>query len=394
MNQTRRSARQRGVSLIEALVALAVMAIGMLAIVGVQATLRTNSDVAKQRTEALRLAQREVEKWRSFVVLGPGATGTIGYEDITSDTFTENGVNATFSVTRTVADLPASSPGKSLKVSVDWNDRTNDNAQRVQLSTVVAGIAPELAPTLSIMGDGDTARRPGGRNRGIPITAKDLGDGTSGLIPPRSSGGVVWVFNNNTGLIRLCSTTVTVTSDLDTTNITCADNAGVALLLAGFVHYSVPPSIFTTPSGTTFTGLIGSALTEALSLQVGVDQTLPSSLAGLVDCFSDVFDSETLAYYCAVPVLQIPNTTPAWSGSVRFAYPVASSPQIASSPTSTSSSQRKVCRYPAASAAYSNEQNSRLNQNFLLIRAGRLTVAGSATYPCPSTPVAFVLHQP
>ena len=45
---------QRGISLVEALVAMLVMSFGMLAIVGLQATLRLNADVAKQRAEAVR----------------------------------------------------------------------------------------------------------------------------------------------------------------------------------------------------------------------------------------------------------------------------------------------------------------------------------------------------
>jgi Tfp pilus assembly protein PilV len=52
----------RGVSLVEAMVALAVMAFGMLAEVGVQTTLRLNADVAKQRSEATRIAQETLER--------------------------------------------------------------------------------------------------------------------------------------------------------------------------------------------------------------------------------------------------------------------------------------------------------------------------------------------
>lgn len=58
--------RDRGVSLIEALVALAVMAFGMLGVVGMQSTLRFNSDVSKQRSEAVRIVQETVEQRRNF----------------------------------------------------------------------------------------------------------------------------------------------------------------------------------------------------------------------------------------------------------------------------------------------------------------------------------------
>ncbi len=61
----RRHPRQRGISLIEAVVALAVMAFGMLAFVGLQSSLRFNGDVAKQRAEAVRIAQEAIEQWRA-----------------------------------------------------------------------------------------------------------------------------------------------------------------------------------------------------------------------------------------------------------------------------------------------------------------------------------------
>jgi Tfp pilus assembly protein PilV len=68
-----RNRLQRGISLIEALLALAVMALGMMGLVGVQSTLRSTSDVAKQRSEAVRIAQAEIERWRAFDALNGGA---------------------------------------------------------------------------------------------------------------------------------------------------------------------------------------------------------------------------------------------------------------------------------------------------------------------------------
>ncbi|MBK9136249.1 MAG: prepilin-type N-terminal cleavage/methylation domain-containing protein [Betaproteobacteria bacterium] len=71
----------RGISLIEALVAMAIMAFGMLGVVGMQATLRANADAAKQRSEATRLAEEKIEQWRSFSVL-PTTTGVKAFADI------------------------------------------------------------------------------------------------------------------------------------------------------------------------------------------------------------------------------------------------------------------------------------------------------------------------
>ena len=83
------AARSRGVSLIEALVALAVMAFGLLGVVGMQATLRFNADVSRQRAEAVRMAQEKMEEMRAFGVLGSVApAGEHGYADIISATDT------------------------------------------------------------------------------------------------------------------------------------------------------------------------------------------------------------------------------------------------------------------------------------------------------------------
>src|SRR5437899_474369 len=61
-----RNSSERGFTLLEALIALLVMAFGMLALVGMQSMLSRNADAAKQRTEAMRLVQEKMECLRSF----------------------------------------------------------------------------------------------------------------------------------------------------------------------------------------------------------------------------------------------------------------------------------------------------------------------------------------
>lgn len=57
-----RSVKSRGVSLVEALVALLVMSFGMVALVGILSNLRRSEDLARQRGEAQRIAQAEIAK--------------------------------------------------------------------------------------------------------------------------------------------------------------------------------------------------------------------------------------------------------------------------------------------------------------------------------------------
>ena len=64
--------RSQGVSLFEALVALAVMAFGILGIVGLQMSLRQNADVSKQRAEAVRIALEITDQIEKNAALAAG----------------------------------------------------------------------------------------------------------------------------------------------------------------------------------------------------------------------------------------------------------------------------------------------------------------------------------
>ena len=228
---------QRGSSLMEALVALAVMAVGMVGLVASQSPLRQASDVARQRSEAVRIAQAEIERLRAFTALaGPGGAS---YADMADATTTLVGTNATFTRTTHIEAMAAPRPGTALSVAVSWTDRT-DQRQGIQLATLIAGIAPELAGTLSVPGDGDLIRRPHGRHRGIPRGAKELGHGNSGWIPPHSPG-VAWLFDNVTGLIAPCTTTAASTTGLiydpvnpALDNVTCTTDR--AMLVLSLIH--------------------------------------------------------------------------------------------------------------------------------------------------------------
>ena len=111
----------RGASLVEAMVALAVMAFGMLAVVGVQSTLRYNGDVARQRSEATRLAQERLDQLRSFTAIDTGPPEQT-WTNIADGVSTTEGLNATYEVRSEVLSLP-DTPAKVIRVTVSWADR-------------------------------------------------------------------------------------------------------------------------------------------------------------------------------------------------------------------------------------------------------------------------------
>ena len=61
--------RQRGFTLVESLIAFLVLSLGMLAVVRLQPELRQHAELARQRSEATRLAQLDIEGLRGFLQL-------------------------------------------------------------------------------------------------------------------------------------------------------------------------------------------------------------------------------------------------------------------------------------------------------------------------------------
>jgi len=385
----------RGVSLIEALVALAVMAFGLLGVAGMQATLRFNADVAKQRSEAVRMAQEQVETLRGFSALA-GTAGELDYNEITSIATANVAVpvgfgNTTFERTTVVTDPGADDPQfKSVSVTVEWLDRQTASGgvkQSVRLNTAVAPISPELSASVGLPGDQSAPQKPLGRSPTIPRLAVDQGDGTSVFTPPGASTRT-WVFSNATGqIIKLCTPTCTVLK---------------AWLLAGYVNFATGASPSPAESETPVDGV---PTTHAVS--VSVTPTTSPAPPTPPECFT-LNSSLYVAYYCMVPTKVFPDV---WSGQslLSIVNTSTSTSSISTVTTDNSASAFKVCRYtptathtPAGGNAahplsYTDVGTSLLNQNFLVISAGD----GSVVFTCPgddtSTPLVngnTFAHQP
>jgi len=370
----------RGISLIEALVAMAVMAFGMLGVVGMQATLRSNADLSKQRSEAMRIAQERMEDLRNFSVLtDPTATSKAFDTKATFAATTVTGytTNTTYTVSGAVTPTTPSTH-KTLAINVAWTDRTGAT-QNVSLMSALANIAPELSASMivSAQGAGGT-REPEGRRRGIPPQAKNFGDGTSGFRPPQAVGGTVaWLFNNVTGLFTTCTTSATDSAGLIIgTNTTCAGTQAYQLI-SGYLRASTSA---TQPTAAEMANPISAASLVASTFTAEIAQTAPTT--GTIACLHGRADTY-VEYYCAIPV---DSPTPAtWSGTLRIN--AASLPQLAPDLANNSATNVKVCRYRAA-ATYVGINVPLASQNLALIRAGD----GTTAFICPSPPT--YAHQP
>lgn len=216
--------RQSGFSLIEALTALLVTAFGMLAIAGFQVSLSHSSDIAKQRTEAVRLAQLKIEELRAYeqAATHTGTPHKFNYtddvvdgSDVVSPTSGSYSTNTSYARSwfarrgdgTTVAS--GTDPQKWIRVAVSWTDRTG-TLQTVTLQTVIALADPVSIGTLAVGPGGLQTRSPKNRNVEIPYPAlgvkvtyeDDQGNvksvAGSAFLPP-GVASLFYVYDNKTG---------------------------------------------------------------------------------------------------------------------------------------------------------------------------------------------------
>lgn len=374
----------RGVSLVEAMVALAVMAFGMLAVVGVQSTLRLNGDVAKQRSEATRIAERQMERQRVFTAVNVAA-GTFAFDNIVdTPEETVNGLttNTTFTVQREVIDT-ADPPAKALRMTVRWTDRAGQ-PQQVVLSSLLSSAVPALSGTLAIRpgtAPVGPVRRPMRRHQSIPPQARDFG--TSSAFVPPFRPWVVIVFNNVTGVVTgVCNLNYDTSNDAITpSEVAACSNNTVGQLLSGFVRFNRR----TSPGALTATE-VEDPQGPALNLRMQITLTSTGHPSGSF-CIDDAnsasigYGGLALAtYYCVI----YSNSSAQWSGTTTIEPRNGFGSDdwiIGDDPAGTDSQRFRVCRYTPASSDsetipnqdhprnYSNVAGNLTNQNFVVIAA-------------------------
>lgn len=411
---TPRGHGQRGVTMIEALVALLVMSFGMLALVGLMSNLRRGSDLAKQRSEAMRIARAEIATLRAYSALATGPStpaSAVLYSDITDEatprTITPADSNTSYLVQRQVTNLQPTTgaPARSVRIFVSWTDRAGD-AQFINLDTVIAAVDPVFSAAVGLTRPVGPVTRPDARHPAIPAAAKKLNNDISAF-RPSPLGSTVWIFNNLSGVITgKCSIPAgTPVSTLTETDVDSCKNNTVGYLLSGNVRFSNtdPPS----PSAP-----------EAMAIPLGLDlvtgnYSLPRLLNGvpvrdssgnlvfdsftatlptqLTECFNDSPGSAPstqpfVTYHCIV-YPDSATSRPVWSGKLV----------LTGFSTGTTAADYRVCRYSADynrngspyttdmtgleneehPAVYAKVARSLARQNFLVVRGDR---------SCPTAP--------
>jgi len=355
--------RQRGIGLLDALIAFLVLSLGMLAIARVQGQMRLNAEVARQRSEAVRLAQEDMESMRAF--------GVLASETHTLDASAGHATNTAYRVVRQIEPAAAALPAKTARITVGWADRQG-GAQQIALASVIAGNAPAYSGALGLSRPGTTAKGPFGRSARIPTAAKDLGDGHSAF-KPVGNGRVAFVFDNGSGsLVGRCTAVapITPTSGLTAANIGPCDTRS-GKLLSGVVRFSSA-----SPPDAAQANEAPPSLSIAMAMTGGTYAAAPAcSTEPITSANGDRF----VAWYCAV----YPLASGQWSGRASL-VPVGWT-------IGTSAADKRVCRYSADldgsgavdaniehPAAWVGVDASLPNQNFLVIKGSEHCPTGRA----------------
>jgi Tfp pilus assembly protein PilV len=409
--------RQRGASLVEALLAFLVLSLGLVGIAKLHGQLRLTADLARQRSEALRFAQTDIESLRAFTTLASDPSGH-GYADIVGHAASPAASsawpsNTSFEIAR---DVHAADGYRSAALTVRWLDRTGQ-AQQVKLQSVIAGTPPALSGALAAQAPGHTLPQLRGRSAAIPPSATSLGNGRS-VFKPAGSGSAAWVFDDASGdIVARCSAAGQVQA------ATPSDLAGCtpmhALLLSGIVRLSLAGAADAAhakdtplPLNVLLTLTSGSGVPPPVCLAEAQKLVAIPTASGsrreavpLAATPADwgvagwtELDDRFVAYHCAVTPLQ-----GSWSGRTAIV------PQGWS--IGSTAAEFKVCRYSAdhdgsgavdQNAEHPNEYHhvdrALMQQNFLLVPGHLACPNTSPVTSGPSAPVhadlSTVQHQP
>ncbi|MEY8877232.1 MAG: hypothetical protein AB9M60_12035 [Leptothrix sp. (in: b-proteobacteria)] len=384
------------------LVALAVLATGLGAVLQLQSALRVGTDAARQRAEALRIAQAHHESLRGSVDLA-------GWQAIGGSSATATAptlANASFERVTSVSSL-ADPPLKHLHSAVTWTDREGQ-PQQLTLDTLLAGVDPALGGALVLNRAAPVGSAARGRQPLIPVSAQRLGDGRSAY-KPRAADALTWVFDDATGaLLAVCTTTAGLaSSQLDAASLRdCRAQGG--LLIHGQVRFATDADTLTAADAQ-------NPLSAALPLDLRLTLTSTNHPSPGWQCSDDAPDSVgaapaqlSVAYQCVVVNSALPLR---WSGRLEL-VPIGWA--LAASGGANGTPGYKVCRYSADHnhnaridnaehpAAYAAVAEPLGDQNFLVIRAAASCPLDSGVASSPGVGVngsnwlddSTLAHQP
>ena len=161
--------RHIGFVLIEALIALMLISVGLVAVSKLQVLSLSGAGEAKSRSEAAVLSQKKLEQLRNILLRG-SFTGA----PLASNTATVVGTNATYAMTWTVSTPSATLEQRLLSLTTTWTDARNV-AQRLDLNSLIAWDDPGSQVKLNLPPGGALIAPTGSAQRGSGIVVSTTG---------------------------------------------------------------------------------------------------------------------------------------------------------------------------------------------------------------------------
>lgn len=355
-----------GFALLETLAAVLVVSFGLLMLGRAQLHVWNSVDFAREQSEALALAQNDLEQQRERAAADPGqeALGAAEESELTLGA-------TTYRPSRTLEPDPTL-PLAALGALVRWQDR-DGIWHRLSLHTLLPRLDRRASGWLATAPDSTGPAMPPGRSLAAAVGARLLDDGRT-VLKPRADQPDVWIIDPADGrIVAVCTAPVSLRQGQLHASDLSACRSVDARLLSGWIGYTRPDG---TPTAREAEHPDGPVLPTDLRLTPG--SPAPAEWRCLAGDGNEPHPEGTLAYWCLVQ----PSGTPAtWSGRLDLVPLGWNLSGADNPPAEPGSTPRRVCRYSADRngngridnlehpATYLAVQGALPQQNFLVIPA-------------------------
>ncbi|HGO5293517.1 TPA: type IV pilus modification PilV family protein [Photobacterium damselae] len=136
---TSKAIKPQGFSLLEVVITLAVLSVGILGLVKMQAYMEVKAENALKTLDALHIAESQMEYYQTRASNVSGATGLIPFASMADSTYCRQSMvsGSIYTLTCDASNLSLSGALRTIDVKVSWSDR-HGVSQAVSLKTALS----------------------------------------------------------------------------------------------------------------------------------------------------------------------------------------------------------------------------------------------------------------
>ncbi|HIF9062952.1 TPA: type IV pilus modification PilV family protein [Photobacterium damselae] len=133
------TSNHRGFSLLEVLIAMIVLAIGLVGLMKLQIHMEVKAENALKTLDALHIAESQMEYYQTRASNVSGATGLIPFASMADSTYCRQSMvsGSIYTLTCDASNLSLSGALRTIDVKVSWSDR-HGVSQAVSLKTALS----------------------------------------------------------------------------------------------------------------------------------------------------------------------------------------------------------------------------------------------------------------